>query len=185
MPPRLVSQTVLVRADDHQVSVYLGPKQVACHSRCWGAGEDIEHPSHRDRALEERPQRQFLPPGLTGLGELGLAYFKILAASRRSIHREVLRLVFLCEIFGSTQTAAAMQEVMKTGHIGSEYIEFVLRHKRGLTPKTRPLKLGKHELDSLAFAEPDLAAYDDFVTRPKTLDPGPLPAGQPQEKPHE
>jgi transposase len=185
VPPRLVSQTVLVRADDQQVSVFLGPKQVANHPRCWDSGRDIEHPSHRARALETRPERSFLPPGLVALGEVGLAYFKIMAASRRSIQREILRLVFLCELFGPAHTASAMQEVMHTGHVGCEYVEYVLRHKRGLAPKAPPLRLGKPELDSLAFAEPDLSTYDDLVTRPKTLDPGTPPAAEGDEVPHE
>lgn len=45
VPPRLVSQTVLARANNTEVSVYLGPKRVALHERCWGVGEDLEHPS--------------------------------------------------------------------------------------------------------------------------------------------
>jgi transposase len=185
VPPRLVSQTVLVRADDEQVAVFLGPKQVAVHQRCWGVGEDIEHPSHRQRALAGRPDRQVLPPGLAGLGEVGLTYLKIMAASRRSIRREILRLTFLCEIFGAAQTASAMREVMQTGHVGNEYVEYVLRHKRRLAPQAPPLRLGRPEFDSLAFAEPDLSAYDDLVSSPKTLDPGPPPAVLDAEAPHE
>lgn len=177
VPPRLVSQTVIVRADDERVAVFLGPKQVALHQRSWGAGEDFELPAHRERALSEKSERHSLPPGLSGLGDVGVVYLKILAASRRSIQREILRLVFLCEVFGSTQTASAMQEVMQTGHVGSEYVEYVLRHKRGLEQTALPLKLGRPEFDSLSFAEPDLAAYDEVVRRPKTLDPGEGPDG--------
>jgi transposase len=185
VPPRLVSQTVLVRANDDQVSVYLGPRQVALHQRCWGAGEDIEHPSHRQRALEKKPTGAVLPPGLAGTGDVGREYFKTLAASRRSISREILRLVFLCEVFGQSQTSSAMQEVMQTGHIGSEYVEYVLLHKRGLVPQATPLKLGKPELDSLAFKEPDLSVYDQLGNPEKTLDPGPLPANIEPEDTHE
>lgn len=178
VPPRLVSQTVLVRANDEQVAVFLGPKQVAVHPRCWGVGEDIEHHSHRQRALEQKPDRQVLPPGIAGLGEVGVRYFKIMTASRRSIQREILRLTFLCEVFGFAQTASAMQEVMQTGHVGNEYVEYVLRHKRRLDPQPAPLRLGRPELDSLGFAEPDLSTYDELVSQPKTLDPGPVPAAQ-------
>lgn len=177
VPPRLVAQTVLVRANDEQVSVFLGPKQVALHARCWGTGEDIEHPSHRLRALEREPQGGTMPPALAGLGETGRSYFKVLAASRRSIRREILRLTFLCEIFGDRETASAAQEVLLTGHVGCEYIEYVLRHKRRLVPQAAPLRLGKPELDTLAFAEPDLAVYDALALSPKTLDPGLPPAG--------
>ena len=185
VPPRLVSQTVLVRANDTEVKVFLGPKQVALHARCWGSGEDIEHPSHRQRALEQKSSGNSLPPALTGTGEVGRKYFKILSATRRSIRREILRIVFLCEIFGESQTTSAMREVMQTGHVGSEYVEYVMRHKRGLTPQSAPLRLGKPELDSLAFGEPDLSVYDELGKPTKTLDPGRPPTNGKQEDENE
>ena len=61
-------------------------------------------------------------------------YFKLLAAGSRSIHREIVRLTFLVELFGAAATASAIAEVMQTGHVGAEYVEYVLRHKRGLVP---------------------------------------------------
>ncbi len=54
VPPRLVGQPVVIRANDEVVAVYLGPKQVALHPRSWGIGEDIEHLSHRSAALETK-----------------------------------------------------------------------------------------------------------------------------------
>jgi hypothetical protein len=57
---------------------------------------------------------------------------------------------------------------MATGHVGVEYIEYVLRHKRGLTPHPEPLRINVPELDGVRLPEPDLSQYD----RPrKTLDP--------------
>src|SRR5690606_569361 len=93
-------------------------------------------------------------------------------ATHRSVQREIERLTFLCEIFSSTETARAVDEVMRTGHVGSEYVEYVLRHKRGLVPQAPPITLGKPELDMIHFAEPDLSIYDDHVPTVKTLDPG-------------
>jgi hypothetical protein len=183
VPPRLVGQTVLIRANDEQVAVYLGPRQVALHPRCWGVSDDIEHPSHRLRALEDKPTRSPLPPGLTRLGEVGEGYFRVLLASRRSIQREIVRLTFLSEVFGERETRSAIEEVLKTGHVGCEYVEYVLRHKRNLVEQTAPLKLGKPELDGLAFAEPDLAAYDNWARPEKTLDPGLAPTPLDSERP--
>ena len=42
---------------------------------------------------------------------------------------------------------SAVAEVMQTGHVGAEYVEYVLRHKRGLAPQPPPLRLGNDELD--------------------------------------
>jgi transposase len=174
VPWRLVSQTVLVRASDDAVGVFLGNKQVAAHHRSWKAGEDIEHPSHREGLLKIKPRAAAgaLPPGLAGLADTGVEYFKIFAAGGRSVHRETVRLVLLVELFGEQATRDAMAEVMTTGHVGAEYVEYVLRHKRGLTPSAAPLRLGDPVLDALSLREPDLSLYDELVPAPMTRDPG-------------
>jgi len=177
VPPRLVGQTVVVRANDEAVAVYLGIKQIALHRRCWGIGEDIEHPSHRSAALETKPRAAAgaLPSHLVGLGDTGVEYLRVFAAGRRSIARELTRLTFLCELFTERATADAMAEVMATGHVGAEYVEYVLRHKRCLVPSPAPLRLGDPELDALNFGEPDLSVYDQLQLPHKTLDPGDPP----------
>jgi hypothetical protein len=177
VPWRLTSQTVLVRADDDTVAIFLGRKQIAVHRRSWGAGEDIEHPSHREGLLQQKPRAAAaaLPPGLLGLDDTGTSYFKILAAGGRSIHRETVRLIFLVELFGEHATRDAVADVMATGHVGAEYVEYVLRHKKGLIPSAPPLRLGDPVLDALSLREPDLSLYDRLVPTPMTLDPGAPP----------
>jgi transposase len=177
VPWRLVGQQVLVRATDDAVAIFLGPKQVAAHHRSWSVGEDIEHPSHREGLLQRKPRAaaHALPPGLLGLDETGTSYFKIFAAGGRSIHRETMRLTLLVELFGAEATRTAICEVMATGHVGAEYVEYVLRHKKGLTPSAAPLRLGDPVLDALSLREPDLSLYDQFVSHPMTRDPGEPP----------
>ena len=68
-----------------------------------------------------------------------------------------------------------MVEVMRTGRVGVEYVEHVLRHKRHLSPDFTPLKLGNPALDEIALREPDLSIYDRPV---RTLDPGDPPASE-------
>jgi hypothetical protein len=176
---------VLVRADDDVVAMFLGKKQVAAHRRSWKVGEDIEHPSHRDGLLKIKPRAaaSALPPGLVGLTDTGVEYFKIFAAGGRSVHRETVRLVFLVELFGEQATREAMAEVMTTGHVGAEYVEYVLRHKKGLTPSAAPLRLGDPVLDALSLRDPDLSLYDELVPTPMTCDPGapPIPKEESDE----
>jgi len=178
VPPRLVGQTVVVRANDEAVAVFLGPKQMAVHRRSFGVGEDIEHPAHREEALALKPRAatNAMPRSLERLGEVGQSYFKTLAAGHRSLQRETARLVLLVELFGEHATASAIDEVMSTGHVGAEYVEYVLRHKRGLVPSAAPLRLGDPDLDNISFEEPDLAIYDTLVPTRKTLNPGEPPA---------
>jgi len=168
VPWRLAGQSLVVRANDHTVGVFIGPKQVAVHERSWGAGGDFEHPSHRKKIGDVRSSD---PADLARarFGDDGARYFKTLAAGSRSLRREGLRLTFLAELFGSAEVESAMSEVMRTGHVGVEYVEYILRHKRKLCPELAPLKLGNPALDQIALREPDLSIYDRPVL---TRDPG-------------
>jgi transposase len=174
VPHRLVHQQMLVRANDDWVSIYLGPKCIAAHRRSWNSGEDIKHPSHEEGLLEQKPKAKAggLPPGVVSMGDTGVRYFKHIGLTNRSIHRELVRMTMLCELFGALQVASAADEVMHTGHVGAEYVEFVLRHKRGLVPNAAPLRLGIAEYDSMSLGEPDLARFDSEATARLTLDPG-------------
>jgi len=177
VPWRFASQHVIVRADDDEVRVFLSTKQIAAHTRSWQVGQDIEHPSHKKTLLDHKPRALAagaLPPALASLGDTGKSYFKLLAAGSRSIHRDATRLIFLVELFGATATGSAMAEVMQTGHVGAEYVEYVLRHKRGLAPHPPPLRLGDPQLDAISVPEPDLSVYDEPPRM--TRDPGDPPA---------
>ena len=112
--------------------------------------------------LKPRGRAGALPPALTDLGETGATYFKLLAAGSRSIRREIIRLTLLCELFGYAETTSALAEVMTTGHVGADYVEYVLRHKRKLVPNVPYLRLGKPELDDIHLSEPDMTVYDDL-----------------------
>jgi hypothetical protein len=174
VPWRLSGQSLVVRADDHTVGVFVGPKQVAIHQRSWGAGGDFEHPSHR-KAIGDVRSSDPADFARARFGDDGQRYFKTLAAGSRSLRRESLRLIFLAELFGTAEVQSAMLEVMRTGHVGVEYVEYVLRHKRKLSPEFTPLKLGNPALDQITLREPDLSIYDRPVL---TLDPGEPPTSE-------
>lgn len=178
VPWRLHGQTVLVRATDDFVHVWLSTKEVARHRRCWSVREDIEDEHHEDGMRGERgaSAKNALPEVLGSLGEVGSKYFATLIATRRSIRTEQVRLVLLCELFGASATASAIDEVMKTGHVGAEYVEYVMRHKRRLVAAPAPLRLGVPELDALTVRAPDLQVYDDIGAARALLDPSDPPA---------
>lgn len=171
VPWRLASQRLLVRADDAKVRIYLGPKCVAEHQRSWDVRAVIEAPAHR-RELRESRQRDPSEIAAVRFGTVGRRYLETLTATSRSLRRESLRLGFLAELFGTAQTQSAMVEVMRTGHVGVEYVEYVLRHKRKLEPAFTPLELGNPALDGITLREPDLTLYDPPTM---TRDPGDAP----------
>ena len=168
VPWRLASQRVLVRADDASVRIYLGPKCVASHARSWSVGAVTEAGAHRRELLESR-QRDPSEIAVVRFGKVGKDYLQTLTATSRSLRRESLRLSFLAELFGTAHTQSAMAEVMRTGHVGVEYVEYVLRHKRKLEPAFTPLELGNPALDTITLREPDLTLYDPPAL---TRDPG-------------
>ena len=172
VPPGLVSQSVVVRADDEWVRVMLGTKEVAAHRRSWLAGVDLELPAHRAAALEYKPgaTRDGLPPILLRMGDVAARYFKVAAAGTKSLTRETVRLVFFAEVYGAPETAEAMTEVMSSGHVGADYVEYVLRQKKGLVPRAPPLKLGKPDLDDASLPEPDLSRYDNLDAKRDATD---------------
>jgi hypothetical protein len=159
VPPTLLCQPVVVRADDDWVHIWLGTKEVARHQRCWATGEDIEAPEHREAALILKPgaRRGGLPPVLERMGEVATQYFKVATAGTKSLYRERVRLVFFAEVFGPTQTA--------------DYVEYVLRQKKGLLPGAAPLKLGQPELDDASLPEPDMSRYDALGPNPDKAAP--------------
>lgn len=176
VPWHLQGQHVVVRGNDKLVRIFLGPKCVATHERSWDTGVDIEDPSH-PRDLRQFRRMQPKDSLVARFGDVGSAYFDIMSAGRRSLRRELLRLTYLAELFTTAQTRSAMQTVMRSGHVGVEYVEFVLRHKRRLEPAYTPLELGNPALDGIVLREPDLSIYDPPSF---TRDPG-----GPEEDTHE
>lgn len=168
VPWRLVSQSVLVRANDETVRVMLGTKCVAEHARCWSINQDVRQESHSRGLREAKNPADPAASTRDRFGDTGEQYFKLLAAGSRSMRREALRLTYLAELFGPAETRSAMVEVMRSGHVGVDFVEYVLRHKRKLTPAVTPLRLGNPALDSITLREPDLSIYDQPVS---TRDP--------------
>lgn len=184
VPWRLAGQSVLVRADDDLVRVLLGIKEVARHPRSWSVAETVRDERHELGMRDARVRRHAgaLPYALEHLGAVGARYFATLAATRRSIRTEERRLVLLVELFGAGETASAIEEVMKTGHVGAEYVEHVMRFKRRLSPAPPALRLGNPALDGISLPAPDLARYDDIARHRPLRDPGEIPdAGKEQE----
>ena len=86
VPWHLQGQHVVIRGNDHDVRVFLGPKSIATHKRSWDTGADVEDPAH-PRALREFRRAQPKDALLERFGDVGAAYFDVLSAGRRSLRR--------------------------------------------------------------------------------------------------
>jgi len=122
VPWQLQGQPTTIRGNDQRVQVFLGPKCIAEHMRSWDTGVDVEDPAHPRslRAFRKAQPKDLL---IERFGDVGASYFKTLSAGRRSLRRELLRLTYLSELFGIRQTRSAMEAVMRSGHVGTEYVQ--------------------------------------------------------------
>ncbi|MCP4503192.1 MAG: hypothetical protein GY822_24920, partial [Deltaproteobacteria bacterium] len=53
-PPQYVRETLLVVANDKRVKIVKDGKCVAEHRRCWGKGQALELPCHREELLKRK-----------------------------------------------------------------------------------------------------------------------------------
>lgn len=158
-----MGQRLTIRANDTTVQIFLGPKLLARHARCWSLHQDIEDPKHRRELLAERPRADatHLPDTLLVLGDVGRRYFELLTAQSRSLQREALQLVRLTELFQPSAVRVAMERVLRSGHIGADVIEYELVYRDRLRPKKALVRLG-NDLDHLTVPEPTLEAFERF-----------------------
>ena len=160
VPPLLVSQqSWCVRANDERVRVFLGTKQVAAHAAAGASARTSKLP----RTAPRRSSRSRARTGMacrrccSVWARSATRYFKVAAAGTKLVFREKVRLVFFVEVFGRSETAEAMAEVMQAGHVGAEYVEYVLRQKKGLLPVRRRCGSADRKLDGHRCREPDLS----------------------------
>jgi hypothetical protein len=162
-----LSKQVIVRADDERVAVFLEHKQrgappalrgmsartsstlrtskvCSSRSRVHAAGS---HCPRRSLALDVRSA-----PDTT----------RLLAAGSRSIHREIVRLTLLVELFGEVAvTQSAVAEVMSDRACRRRVRRVrASTQARSDVPQPAPLRLGNDALDAISLREPDLVIYD-------------------------
>ena len=174
VPSRLASQQVIVRADDDFVSIFLGTKQVAQHRRVWDIGQDIEHPSHKQDLLEQNPRARRRAAASAHRARRNRT--RLLQGARRRLPVRASR-----RPSGSPSSSrssapsppSAIDEVMHTGHVGAEYVEYVMRHKRGLVPHPPPC--ASATTSSMPSLCPSPTSPSTTSSRPPlTRDPGDL-----------
>jgi transposase len=141
VPWRLVGQSVLVRGNEQEVSIFLGTKRIAVHNRCWDVGQAIKDDSHEQGLLEQKPRAAAgaLPPELRGLGGPAEEYFKILAANTRSLRREIQQLVLLSELYGDThRSSSTTRRSMASASASRTSPPMTSGHARRSTRASRP-----------------------------------------------
>ncbi len=86
-----IGKQVTVKADHHNLTVYLNEKSIAKHARCYKRKERIELPAHKEAALKQKRKlwRSEQVSAFISLGEAAKTYLERLAATNQPIKKNL------------------------------------------------------------------------------------------------
>jgi len=167
VPWRLSGRILTLKADDHAVSLWSGPKRVAVHPRSWKKDQDIVNVAHQEGLLQTKPGASPHSDieAVKSLGPHAARYLEFLGAQTRSIRNELAHLMTLITIYGSEAVEQSMGRALELGIIGSDHLERILEQSENPASHPAPLKLGDPRL-VIPPQTPNLAAYDRLLFDP-------------------
>ncbi len=171
VPPWAIGKQVIVKADNHTLTVYLNDKAVATHARCFKRKERVELPSHREAALTQKRKlwRSQEVNAFISLGEVAKTYLERLSDTKQPIKKNLKKLLTLKDEYGPYALIEAIKKATLHNAYGAHYIENILYQE--MTPKTNhpPVKLKCENLNNIRLEQPCLAEYDAFVVKRRKL----------------
>ena len=168
VPWTLVGLVVLVRIDATSIRIYYRERFITGHERSYLKNQKpFTKPEHEQGLLEIKPQGKnahltWRLKTLESYGESLATYLKVLSHNNRSLKQEVSRLLALGTIYGETQLATAVSEILKTGSVGVERIEMWLKNRTDEPKKPAPLNFDSDRLARIP-ARVDLRRYDEMI----------------------
>jgi transposase len=155
-------------ASDTTVRVLDGHDEVTRHTRCWGRGQLVELPEHRDailstkRGARDGKWRDRLRAELPGIDTL----FERWVSTGRNVGWMVAQVCKLLDLYGADLMAAAVTDAVARGTHDPGALAVVCEQKR--RAKNRPvpidLELGAHVPDKDVIPH-SLETYDDAHRR--------------------
>lgn len=172
VPPWAIARKVTLKADQDTVSVYLRDKRIAVHQRCWERKKRIQTPAHTEqvRKLRKKMWHDRQVAVLASLGPVVVDYLHRLFDTDQPIKKQVARLLWLNDRYGSQALTHAIERALAYNALGAGYIENILQ--RESRPKTshQPVKLKDESLNRIRLSQPCLAEYDAHVLKGKDHD---------------
>lgn len=165
VPPEIVGQTALLRADDRQVRVLYQGRQVALHPRCYERGQVLCQAEHQLAALKlrSRVRARDLEDAFDTLGPAARQFHLELRQRPVKTTVHLRRVLHLVQLYGRAEVLAALVRANQYGTYDAAYVETLVcqeRRRREL-PSPTPLRPQRPELiDEIQLDEPDPAAYD-------------------------
>jgi len=167
VPPWAIGKQVIVKADNHTVTIYFKDKAIATHQRSWKRKERIELHQHKEAARKQK-DRHWLSEEVAAfisLGEEAKTYLERLAGANQPLKKNVKKLLALKDEYGAYALIEAIKKATSHNAYGAHYIENILYQQ--MTPKRNhpPVRLKKDHLNRIRLEEPSLEEYDAFVIK--------------------
>ena len=164
VPHDRTQRTLVAFADLDTVRFMDGNDIVASHARSWDRGQQVEHPEHVQRLVEEK-RRSREHRGLDRLSKAAFSakgFLGVIAQRGGNVGNTTARLLHLLDEVGATELEEALVEAIEkdTLHVGAvRQIVDRRRTQRGLPPPVSiPVTRGEHA--ELVVTPHALATYD-------------------------
>ena len=165
VPHWAVGKSVIVKADNNIVSVYLKSKIIATHQRSWDKKKYIENPKHiekllktRKRALLSKQEEIFF-----SLGDLAEDYLKSLIRTGKPLQRSITGLLELKDKYGVDALLQSLKIAVQYGAYGLEYIKNILYQQQHPKIDHPKLILNNPALNQLYLHDVSLKEYDNLI----------------------
>ena len=167
VPPRLVRQTVTIRADGHEVRIVHQGQVVAQHARCYERRQLIVLPEHRLAALtmNRRSRSTALEQAFDALGPEARQFHLCLRRQPVKTGVHLRRLLGLARVYGSAEVLSAIARALEFATYDAAYVENLLlaeRRRRQLPTPTLPTPRRRELIDDIELEPADPAVYDRF-----------------------
>jgi transposase len=165
--PRLVRQTVTIRADSHEVRILHQGQVVARHVRCYERRQLIVLPDHRLAALtmNRRSRSTALEQAFDALGPEARQFHLGLKRQPVKTGVHLRRLLGLARVYGSTEVLSAIAKALEFAAYDAAYVENLLlaeRRRRQLPTPTLPTPQRRELIDDIELEPANPAAYERF-----------------------
>ena len=167
VPPRLVRQTVTIRADGREVRIVHQGKVVAQHVRSYQRRQLIVLPEHRTAALSmgRRSRSSALEQAFEALGPEARQFHLCLRRQPVKTGVHLRRLLGLARVYGSAEVVSAIARALEFSAYDAAYVENLLlaeRRRRQLPTPTLPTPRRRELIDDIELEPADPAVYDRF-----------------------
>lgn len=147
---------------DH-LCLYHQERLIARHVRCYDRRRDFEHPDHPRALLQQRRRArdQKLLQRMLSLTPKAEGFYQGLTERRLNVLHHVRQIVALAEIYGSDETARAIEDALEYQAFSCEYIANLIEQRRRILPEPGALHLTRRQdLLDLELPEPNLGLYE-------------------------